>query len=120
LPFAKVEDFSYEEIASQINKIRPDIIWVSLGAPKQEIFMSKLLPFLDKGVMFGIGAAFNYYAGILKEPTVRIGTLRIIWLMRLFEEPKKQFRRCWNFIRVIPILKREERKKKRLNQGKLS
>lgn len=116
LPFASVENFDYEGIAKEVNEIKPDIIWVSLGAPKQEIFMSKLLPRLKQGVMFGIGAAFNYYAGILKEPTVRLGAVRFIWLIRLFEEPKKQWRRCWNFIKVIPALKREERNRKNQNE----
>ncbi len=45
-----------------INDDEPDIIWVSLGAPKQEKFMNLLLPYLNKGVMFGFGAIFNVYA----------------------------------------------------------
>ena len=114
LPFLQVDEFNYESIAASINELKPDIIWVSLGAPKQEIFMSKILPLLNQGVMFGIGAAFNYYAGILKEPKAKIGVIRFIWLVRLLEEPKKQWRRCWNFLRVIPVLKYEE--KKRRNQ----
>lgn len=114
LPFLQVDEFDYDSIAVSINEMKPDIIWVSLGAPKQEIFMSKLLPLLNQGVMFGIGAAFNYYAGILKEPKVKVGAVRFIWLVRLLEEPKKQWRRCWNFLRVIPVLKYEE--KKRRNQ----
>lgn len=116
LPFLSAEEFDYDDIAKAVNKIQPDIIWVSLGAPKQEIFMSKLLPLLKKGVMFGIGAAFNYYAGILKEPKARIGAVRFIWLIRLFEEPKKQWRRCWNFLRMIPVLRREELKRKHSNE----
>ena len=118
LPFVPVKEFDYEEIAQTVNRLEPDIIWVSLGAPKQEIFMSKLLPLLNKGVMFGIGAAFNYYVGILNEPKARIGAVRFIWLVRLFEEPKKQWRRCWNFLKVIPVLKREERKRKKENENK--
>lgn len=112
LPFLPVDEFDYLAIANKINELRPDIIWVSLGAPKQEIFMSKLLPYLNQGVMFGIGAAFNYYAGILKEPKAKIGVLRFVWLVRLLEEPKKQWRRCWNFLKIIPKIMREERKRK--------
>ena len=113
VPFAKVEDFNYMGIASQINEIKPDLIWVSLGAPKQERFMSMLLPYLDQGVMFGIGAAFNYYVGAISEPKMQIGGVRLIWLQRIFEEPKKQIRRCWHFLTVIPKLKREERQRKK-------
>lgn len=118
LPFLSADEFDYANIAKEINNIHPDIIWVSLGAPKQEIFMSKLLPFLNQGVMFGIGAAFNYYAGILNEPKFKIGAIRFIWLVRLFEEPKKQWRRCWNFITVIPTLMKEEKKRKKDEEGK--
>lgn len=113
VPFAKVEDFDYAGIAEQVKAIGPDIIWVSLGAPKQERFMSRLLPFIDRGVMFGIGAAFNYYSGQIKETKTEIGGVRLIWLQRIFEEPKKQIRRCWNFLMVIPKMRREELQRKK-------
>jgi len=116
LPFVNVDEFEYPKIAKQINEMKPNIIWVSLGAPKQEIFMSNILPLLEQGIMFGIGAAFNYYVDILSKPKVEISSFRFIWLARLLEEPKKQFHRCWNFVRVIPILKREERKRMKLNK----
>lgn len=117
LPFVRVDEFDYPNIAKEINEIEPDIIWVSLGAPKQELFMNRILPYINSGVMFGIGAAFNYYAGILNKPNIEIGSFRFIWLARLFEEPKKQFLRCWSFIKVISQLKREERKRKELNEN---
>lgn len=113
VPFAKVEDFDYASIGESVKKINPEIIWVSLGAPKQERFMSRLLPFIESGVMFGIGAAFNYYSGKIKEPKIEIGGQRLIWLQRIFEEPKKQIRRCWNFLTVIPKLRREELERKK-------
>ena len=78
--------------------------------------MSKLLPYINQGVMFGIGAAFNYYAGILKEPKFHLGPVKFVWLVRLFEEPKKQFRRFWNFFKIIPHLKREERHRISINE----
>lgn len=111
VPFAKVEDFDYAGIAEQINKIKPELIWVSLGAPKQERFMGRMMSYLEQGVMFGIGAAFNYYIGAISEPKIQIGSLRFIWLQRIFEEPKKQIRRCWHFLTVIPKVKREEKRK---------
>ena len=108
IPFTKVEEFDYEGIATEINKIKPDLIWVSLGAPKQERFMGRMLPYLEQGVMFGIGAAFNYYVGSIREPKLQIGPQKLIWLQRIFEEPKKQIRRCSNFLTVIPKVRREE------------
>lgn len=108
VPFCKVEDFDYQEIASRINKIQPDIIWVSLGAPKQEQFMNRLLPYLDKGVMFGIGAAFNYYIGVLKPSK----NPHFMWVKRMFQEPQKQKGRAWNYIKVLPSIYIDEIKKK--------
>ena len=92
LPFKKVQDFDYQEIANNINENNPDIIWVSLGAPKQEEFMSKLLPYINRGVMFGFGAIFNFYSMNTTEkraPKIFL-KLHIEWIYRIFNNPKKQ------------------------------
>lgn len=106
LPFKTVNEFDYEQIADLINKNAPDIIWVSLGAPKQELFMSMLLPYLHKGVMFGIGAAFNFNAdaGCVKRAPKWMLNCRLEWLYRACEEPKKNIPRYWNFIMLLPQL----------------
>lgn len=104
LPFLPVSDFNYLNIAEEINNDPPDIIWVSLGAPKQEIFMSKLLPHLNYGVMFGIGAAFNFYIGDINMPKKRKGALQFIWLKRIYKEPKKQLKRVIPYILILPKL----------------
>lgn len=102
VPFAHVDDFDYRDISEQINSLKPDIIWVSLGAPKQEIFMSKIFPFIKIGVMIGIGAAFNFYTGDIRNNKREWGALRFIWLERLFKEPKKQLSRVFNYLRILP------------------
>ena len=107
VPFAKVEDFDYAGIAEKVNEISPDMIWVSLGAPKQERFMARLLPGINSGVMFGIGAAVNYYIGEIeaaKNP-------KMMWLKRIQTEPKKQLKRAWAYIKVLPSIYKEELKK---------
>ena len=106
LPFNKVEEFNYKQIADSINSNAPDIIWVSLGAPKQEIFMSMLNPYLKKGVMFGVGAVFNFNAntGNVKRAPAWMRKLRMEWIYRAFEEPKKNIPRYWNFIQILPKL----------------
>ncbi|RHJ95232.1 WecB/TagA/CpsF family glycosyltransferase [Parabacteroides bouchesdurhonensis] len=106
LPFRKVEDFNYKEIAEDINLYAPDIIWVSLGAPKQEFFMANLSPYITKGVMFGVGAAFNFMAktGSVRRAPKWMRDLRLEWLYRAFEEPRKNVPRYWNFIKLLPKL----------------
>ncbi|MFD2161879.1 WecB/TagA/CpsF family glycosyltransferase [Paradesertivirga mongoliensis] len=116
LPFKHVDDFDYIEIAKNINQKNPDIIWVSLGAPKQEFFMAKLLPHIHKGVMFGIGAAFNFYTGAIALPDAKIGALKFIWISRIFSEPMKQIPRVVPYLKILPRLYLEESRKVRLNQ----
>lgn len=113
LPFNSIEYFDYESIADKINKMNPDIIWVSLGAPKQEVFMSRILPYINRGVMFGIGAAFNFYIGDMNISTFSLGGLRFIWLGRLIHEPKKLIKRIIPYILIMPKLYLEERRKKK-------
>jgi N-acetylglucosaminyldiphosphoundecaprenol N-acetyl-beta-D-mannosaminyltransferase len=112
LPFTSIENFDYKEISRLINQINPDIIWVSLGAPKQEFFMKKLEPYLLRGVMFGIGAAFNFYIGKIGMPNFRIGPLRFIWICRIWTEPRKQLMRLVPYLKIIPRLYFTEKKKR--------
>jgi N-acetylglucosaminyldiphosphoundecaprenol N-acetyl-beta-D-mannosaminyltransferase len=111
LPFLQVEQFDYHAIADAINSYKPDIIWVSLGAPKQEIFMSKILPYLHQGLMLGIGAAFNFYTGKIYIPKFHIGAFRFIWLSRLIVEPKKSCSRSIGYILLLPKLYFSEKRK---------
>jgi N-acetylglucosaminyldiphosphoundecaprenol N-acetyl-beta-D-mannosaminyltransferase len=110
LPFMAVADFDYFEIAKSVNKLKPDIIWVSLGAPKQEFFMNKILPYINHGIMFGIGAAFNFYIGKIALPTIKVGRMKFIWLSRILSEPKKQLSRIIPYILLLPRLYMTEKK----------
>lgn len=111
VPFVSVEEFDYGSIAKQINELKPDIVWVSLGAPKQELFISNIFPYVNQGVFFGIGAAFNFYTGDLHNNKKELGGLRLIWLERVFKEPKKQLRRVWNYLVMMPQIYRKEKEK---------
>jgi N-acetylglucosaminyldiphosphoundecaprenol N-acetyl-beta-D-mannosaminyltransferase len=106
LPYKKVEEFDYLAIAAMINKEKPDIIWVSLGAPKQEIFMSYLLPYLDQGVMFGFGAIFNFNSevGKVRRAPIFLRNIYLEWLYRAFNEPRKNVPRYLRFIKILPKL----------------
>lgn len=110
LPYKEVNEFDYEEIANQINQIHPRFVWVSLGAPKQEEFMSKLLPFIDRGVMIGVGAALNYFTGEVKDIPDWSRKTHSIWLYRIFTEPKKQLKRCKEIFLVLPKIYMQENK----------
>jgi N-acetylglucosaminyldiphosphoundecaprenol N-acetyl-beta-D-mannosaminyltransferase len=106
LPFSSVENFDYKGIAAKINEFQPDIIWVSLGAPKQEIFISKLYPYIDQGIMFAIGAAFNLF--LEDENNQRsplwMRNLHLEWLYRIGREPKRVGKRAFMYLILLPKL----------------
>ena len=113
LPFRKVEEFDYLGIAAMINEDKPDIIWVSLGCPKQEQFMNRLLPYLEQGVMFGFGAIFNFYSGLSDAPKRApkwVNKLGFEWLYRIMAEPQKQGKRFREGIMDCARLYFDERK----------
>lgn len=110
LPFCSVEDFNYEDIAVAINNDAPDIIWLSLGAPKQEIFASKLTPLLNRGVVIPVGAVFNFRSGLgIRRAPQWMVKCHIEFVWRIFSEPRKQILRCWNIIRTLPAIYKEEK-----------
>jgi N-acetylglucosaminyldiphosphoundecaprenol N-acetyl-beta-D-mannosaminyltransferase len=116
LPFKKVEDFDYNEISDFINNLSPDYIWVSLGAPKQEQFMSILLPKIKRGMLLGVGAATNYFSGEIKDIPVWIRKTHLIWVYRIFTEPKKQIKRMSKVMFDFPKIYMLE--KKRINNAR--
>jgi len=114
LPFRDVDDFDYKSIAEHINEFSPDIIWVSLGAPKQEYFIGKLFPYIDKGILFAIGAAFNLYLDDDKYSRAPfwVRKIHLEWVYRLIKEPVRVGRRAWNYAILIPRMIIEEKRKR--------
>ena len=113
LPFCNVEDFNYEGIAVKINRDNPDVIWISLGAPKQEQFAARLVKHLNRGVAIPVGAVFNFRAGLgIKRAPQWMVRMRLEFVYRLFSEPRKQLKRCYNIISTLPAIIWEEYRKK--------
>ena len=114
LPFLKVEDFDYEAISRTIEEDGADIVWIALGAPKQEIFMSLLKPHLKHGVMIAVGAAFKFYSGTeLSRAPEWMVKHHLEFIYRIFSEPKKQLKRCGWIVLTLPrLLFSEWRRKK--------
>ena len=113
LPFRKVEEFDYEEIAKTIDADGAKIIWVALGAPKQERFMQLLLPHINSGVMIGVGAVFNFFSGRQESRCPEwMYKCHLEFVYRIFQNPRKQLKRCALILSTLPRLYFEERKKK--------
>lgn len=118
LPFLKVEDFDYAEIARRINNFGADLIWVSLGAPKQEKFIYRLLPYLSRGLCFAIGASINFYVGDeVRRAPKWLRHIHLEWLFRLCSEPSKQGKRVRKILESYPGIIYRELKNKRARDG---
>lgn len=105
LPFRKVEEFDYSEIANMVNDDGAKIIWVALGAPKQERFMNLLLPHINQGVMIGVGAAFKFYSGTEESRCPEwMQKCHLEFVYRIIQDPKKQLKRCFWIVWTLPGL----------------
>ena len=104
LPFLDVNSFDYAEIGDSVNRLCPDLVWVMLGAPKQDYFMSNIIPYLDQGVLLGTGAALKFYIGEIQLPKFRLGPMKFIWFSRILSEPFKQITRIFFFLIALPTL----------------
>lgn len=66
-PFQPIEKFNIDELAKELNRLRPTFFWCGLGAPKQEHFIALLQPKVEATICIGIGLAFEYIAGNVKR-----------------------------------------------------
>ncbi len=92
-PFRALSAEETGEIIKKINALKPDIIWIGLGAPKQEEWMADNWEELRPALLMGVGAAFDFHAGTIQRAPPVFTKLGIEWLHRLSQEPKRLFRR---------------------------
>ncbi len=92
-PFRDIHGRETQEVIDRINAGNPDILWVGLGAPKQDYWMFYHRDKLDVPVMIGVGAAFDFLAGTKVQAPVWIQRSGFEWLFRLCCEPKRLWRR---------------------------
>ena len=91
-PFRALSDQEDEEIIRMINESNSDFVWIGLGAPKQEYWMSAHQGKVQ-GLMVGVGAAFDYLAGNIERAPMWMQKANLEWLYRLLQEPKRLFKR---------------------------
>ena len=78
---------------AQIRRLKPDMIWVGLGTPKQDKFMRRYLPLLDTQLMLGVGAAFDFHTGRIQDCPPWVKRAGLHWVHRLMQDPKRLWRR---------------------------
>lgn len=91
-PFRKLSEEEDNIEVEKMNASGADIIWVGLGAPKQENWMYEHMDKVN-GVMIGVGAGFDYHAGNIKRAPQWMQKLSLEWLYRLLQDPKRLFKR---------------------------
>jgi N-acetylglucosaminyldiphosphoundecaprenol N-acetyl-beta-D-mannosaminyltransferase len=95
-PFrAEFSEAELDEMVAAINAARPDVLWVGLGAPKQEIWIHRLRDRLDVRFAAGVGAVFDFYAGRIKRAHPAFQRMGLEWLPRLLQEPRRLWGRMF-------------------------
>lgn len=92
-PFRPLTASEREALQEEIRRARPDIMWIGLSTPKQERFMAEHLASLDVTLMFGVGAAFDFHAGRMRQAPLWMRRSGLEWLFRLGCEPRRLWKR---------------------------
>lgn len=82
-----------QELIRRIHKLKPDIIWVGISTPRQERFMHRYLLRLDTTLMFGVGAAYDFHTGRIKDAPQWIKSVGMQWFHRLLQDPRRLWKR---------------------------
>jgi N-acetylglucosaminyldiphosphoundecaprenol N-acetyl-beta-D-mannosaminyltransferase len=92
-PFRELNRAEEDALIKQVRKLKPDIIWVGVGSPKQDYFMQRYLMALDVTLMFGVGAAFDIHTGRVHDAPRWIKSMGMQWLHRLVQDPRRLWKR---------------------------
>jgi N-acetylglucosaminyldiphosphoundecaprenol N-acetyl-beta-D-mannosaminyltransferase len=92
-PFRELTDAEEESIAADIRRSGADVVWVGIGVPKQEKWMARMRHRLDTPVFVGVGAAFDFHAGLIPQAPGWMQRAGLEWLFRLAHEPRRLWRR---------------------------
>ena len=92
-PFRPLTPEEDQEVIKMINDAKPDIVWVGLSTPKQEKWMAEHVDKLNAPALIGVGAAFDFISGRVKQAPIWMRRSSLEWLFRLMTEPRRLWRR---------------------------
>jgi N-acetylglucosaminyldiphosphoundecaprenol N-acetyl-beta-D-mannosaminyltransferase len=92
-PFRTLTAEEEEAVARDINRSGADVVWVGIGVPKQEKWMLRMRGRLDAPVLIGVGAAFDFHAGLVPQAPRALQRYGLEWAFRLSQEPRRLWRR---------------------------
>jgi N-acetylglucosaminyldiphosphoundecaprenol N-acetyl-beta-D-mannosaminyltransferase len=92
-PFAPLDQLASPQTASAINATGADVVWVGISSPKQERWMALMRPLLHAPVLIGVGAAFDFHSGTVRQAPPWMQRSGLEWMFRLITEPRRLWRR---------------------------
>ncbi len=92
-PFRELTEAERDEVAARINATGAEVVWVGTGQPKQERWMAEMRDRLEAPVLVGVGAAFDFHAGLVSQAPRWMMRLGLEWAYRLSREPRRLWRR---------------------------
>ncbi len=92
-PFRTLTEAEDEEALARINESFPDILWIGLGMPKQELWTASHEERLKAPVLMPVGAAFAFHAGTVRRAPYWMQQFGLEWVFRLCQEPRRLWRR---------------------------
>lgn len=92
-PHRPLTDEERDAVAAEINGSHADVVWVGIGVPKQEKWMAQMRPLLHAPVLVGVGAAFDFHAGLVPQAPPWMQDIGLEWVYRLAHEPRRLWRR---------------------------
>jgi N-acetylglucosaminyldiphosphoundecaprenol N-acetyl-beta-D-mannosaminyltransferase len=92
-PFRTLNTAEEEYLEGLFSALKPDIIWVGIGCPKQELFMARYASRWNTKLMVGVGAAFDFHTGRIRDSAPWVKRAGLQWLHRLIQDPKRLWKR---------------------------
>jgi N-acetylglucosaminyldiphosphoundecaprenol N-acetyl-beta-D-mannosaminyltransferase len=92
-PFRELTAEERDWVVDDVNRSRADVVWVGTGQPKQEIWMREMRPLLEAPMLVGVGAAFDFHAGLVPQAPPWMQNVGLEWVYRLSKEPRRLWRR---------------------------
>ena len=92
-PFREPTAAEQDEIAQEIDSSGAQVVWVGIGQPKQERWMAMMRPRLQAPLLVGVGAAFDFHAGLVPQAPSWMQRSGLEWVYRLSQEPRRLWRR---------------------------
>ena len=92
-PFRPLDDEEREWVVRDIERTRADVVWVGTGQPKQEIWMHEMRDVVEAPMLIGVGAAFDFHAGLVPQAPPWMQDVGLEWSFRLAQEPRRLWKR---------------------------